>query len=70
MSRAATVIILRYLMFVLSFSCHAEDILDNKPDDDDDDDDDGVGDDVGNGDGGGDDGDDGDGQGRKVRSWD
>ena len=30
-------------MFVLSFSCHAEDILDNKPDDDDDDDDDGVG---------------------------
>ena len=36
MSRAATVIILRYLMFVLSFSCHAEDILDNKPDDDDD----------------------------------
>ena len=32
-------------MFVLSFSCHAEDILDNKPDDDDDDDD-GVGDDV------------------------
>ena len=23
-------------MFVLSFSCHAEDILDNKPDDDDD----------------------------------
>ena len=69
MSRAATVIILRYLVFVLSFSGHAEDILNNKPDDDDDDDD-GVGDDGGNGDGGGDDGDDGDGQGRKVRSWD
>ena len=62
-------IILRYLMFVLSFSGHVEDILDNKPDDNDDDDnDDGVGDDRGNGDG--DDGDDGDGQGRKVRSWD
>ena len=38
MSRAATVIILRYLVFVLSFSGHAEDILNNKPDDDDDDD--------------------------------
>ena len=34
MSKAATVIILRYLMFVLSFSGHVEDILDNKPDDD------------------------------------
>ena len=66
MSRAATVTILRCLMFVLLFSGHAEDILDNKPDDNDDDDnDDGVGDDRGNGDG-----DDGDGQGRKVRSWD
>ena len=42
--------ILRCLMFVLLFSGHAEDILDNKPDDNDDDDnDDGVGDDRGNG---------------------